>query len=129
MCSREASRVYIIFFLLLLGLNSEEEAFDIVLFAHPESVQHIPSDCTGRFYMVMHLMYLDEFRRLTVFFLTMQSIPLWSLVALSSSVCSSKYLFDKERSRCIQSIRLFKKMCQKQLSGKKSTTYVKLPIP
>jgi hypothetical protein len=33
----------------LLGLNSREEAFDIVLFVHPDSVQHIPSDCSGKF--------------------------------------------------------------------------------
>ncbi len=35
-------------FYVLLGLNSREEAFDIVLFVHPDSVQHIPSDCSGK---------------------------------------------------------------------------------
>ena len=30
----------------LLGLNSAAEAFDIVLFAHPESVEHIPAPCS-----------------------------------------------------------------------------------
>ena len=35
------------FFLPQLGLNSEEEAFDLVLFVHPDSVQHIPSECSG----------------------------------------------------------------------------------
>ena len=35
--------------ILLSGLNSKEEAFDLVIFVHPDSVKHVTSDCFGKF--------------------------------------------------------------------------------
>jgi hypothetical protein len=47
------------------GLNKAEEAFDLVMFAHPEIIHIMPTDCTGN-YLLMFFAYTVCFYPLCV---------------------------------------------------------------
>ncbi len=43
------------------GLNKAEEAFDLVMFAHPEIIHLMPTDCTGNYHYHIFLKILIQF--------------------------------------------------------------------